>query len=147
MQEVQIAQIRSFNRWYTMVIGVLDKHYLNSEFSLTETRILYELHDRPGVLTASKLIELLGLDKGYLSRILQQFGKKRLIEKKRSEDRRSYHLVLSANGRQVFALLDSASQEHTRQLLSRITHSDSIKLVAHMGAIRQILEQANMQNK
>jgi DNA-binding MarR family transcriptional regulator len=147
MQETQIAQIRSFNRWYTTVIGVLDKYYLNSEFSLTEVRILYELRDRPGVLTASKLIELLGLDKGYLSRILQQFGKKKLIGKRKSEDRRSSQLFLSAKGRQVFAVLDMASQEHTRLLLSRLTPSDSIKLAAHMSSIRQILEQANMQNK
>lgn len=147
MQDTQIAHIRSFNRWYTTVIGVLDKYYLNSEFSLTEVRILYELHERPGALNASKLNELLGLDKGYLSRILQQFGKRKLIEKRKSQDRRSSLLSLSAKGRQVFSLLDMASQEHTRLLLSRLNHSDSIKLVAHMGAIRQILEQTNMQNK
>ena len=145
MKANQIAQIRSFNRFYTSVIGLLDKHYLNSEFSLAEVRILYEMYHQPGGITASTLIELLNLDKGYLSRILLRLEKKKLIKKRKSvHDRRSFYLCLSPHGKNIFEKLNAASQEQAIQLLLPLRHSETVKLIDHMEAIRQILKNADI---
>ncbi len=147
MHNDKIAQIRLFNRYYTSVIGLLDKHYLNSEFSLTETRIMFELYHKPGGLTASELIELLQLDKGYLSRILQMFEKKMLVDKKRSDaDGRSFYLNLSPTGMNVFSKLNRAAEELTVQMLAPLSDLETDQLVAHMSAIRQILSKSNTYN-
>lgn len=145
MKEEDISQIRSFNRFYTTVIGILDKNYLNTEFSVTESRILYELNVHPEGITASGFIELLQLDKGYLSRILQQFQKKKLIEKKTvDKDKRSHLLYLTETGKQVYSRLNESSQLQTKELLSPLKEKQIIKLIDHMNGIRQILSQTNI---
>jgi len=145
MKEEQIAHIRAFNRFYTIVIGLLDKHYLNSEFSLTEGRIMFEIYHRPEGITASTLIEMLNLDKGYLSRILHQLEKKRLIEKMRgNNDKRSFYLFLSRSGKLVFEKLNIAAQQQVTQLLQPLKNAEIVKLIDHMKGIRQILTNANM---
>jgi DNA-binding MarR family transcriptional regulator/ribosomal protein S18 acetylase RimI-like enzyme len=142
MDENQIAQIRSFNRFYTSVIGLLDKNYLNSEFSLTEVRILYELYHHPDGISASELISLLNLDKGYLSRMLDQFEKAKLVEKRQSAvDKRSSNLFLTGSGKEIFERLNAASSEQIRHLLSSQDERDIAKLVHHMNAITQIMQQ------
>lgn len=75
------SKIRSFNRFYTAHLDILSQHYLDSEYSLTEIRILYEISESK-MITAQKITEILNLDKGYLSRILKRFLKENLIEKK-----------------------------------------------------------------
>ncbi|SRR5258708_26281015 len=148
MQEDKIAQIRLFNRYYTSVLGLLDKHYLNSDFSLTETRVMFELYHRPEGITASDLIELLKLDKGYLSRMLQMFEKKKLVEKTRSvNDKRSYYLHLSPLGMTVFSKINAAAEQLAARMLESLTDSETLELVEHMNAIRQILGKSNIQNK
>jgi DNA-binding MarR family transcriptional regulator len=99
MDPAYILEIRAFNRWYTFLIGLLDRYYLNSGYSLTEVRVLYEIHHAEGGITAHALTALLGLDKGYLSRMLRQFEKDKLLDKKRSgTDMRSFYLRLSKKG-------------------------------------------------
>ena len=147
MDTNKIAQIRLFNRYYTTVIGVLDRHYLNSDFSLTETRIMFELFHNPGGLTASELIDLLHLDKGYLSRMLQMFDKNKLIEKKRSDgDGRSFFLYLSPLGLNVFSKLNATAETLTAEMLASLSDEETGQLVAHMDAIRQILSKSNTRN-
>ena len=147
MYKDEIAQIRLFNRYYTSVIGLLDKHYLNSDFSLTETRIMFELYHKADGLTASELIGLLHLDKGYLSRMLQMFEKKKLVEKKRSAyDGRSFHLYLSPLGVETFSKINAAAEHLTIQMLDPLSKTEADELVAHMNAIRQILGKSNAQN-
>ena len=94
-----IDAVRHFNRFYTRQIGVLGEAFLQSPFSLTETRVLYELahRDQP---TATDLGRELGLDPGYLSRILRNFGRRGLITRTRSStDGRQSLLALTARGR------------------------------------------------
>ena len=140
MDPAYILEIRAFNRWYTSIIGLLDRYYLNSGYSLTEVRVLYEIYHGRGVMTASELIALLGLDKGYLSRILRQFEKDKLLEKKRSgTDKRSFYLCLSKKGSEVFGKLDRASQEQLVRLFESLTDEELRRLMRHMKEIREII--------
>ncbi len=100
--------VRHFNRFYTAQIGVLDRDLLGSGRSLSEARVLYELATREP-LTAGDLTRSLGLDPGYLSRMLAGFEKEGLLERRRSaEDGRVSHLALTSKGRAVYAELDTA---------------------------------------
>src|SRR5258708_20822933 len=91
----QIAAVRAFNRFYTRKLGVLDQHLLNSPFSLSEARVLYELAHRDD-LSAKEIGAELGLDAGYLSRIVQNFDESGLITRKPPpSDRRQYRLALT----------------------------------------------------
>ncbi|MCO5947609.1 MarR family winged helix-turn-helix transcriptional regulator [Mucilaginibacter flavidus] len=140
MIDEYVARIRAFNRFYTSVIGLLDK-YLDSEFSLTEVRIIFELYHHPDGMTASDLIDLLNLDKGYLSRLLQNLEKKGLILKKQSEqDGRVFKLQLSSKGSDIFWGLNDTSQAQVKDMLSRFTEADIMALTGHMEAIRNIFE-------
>lgn len=101
--EQRVAAVRRFNRFYTRKIGLLHEGYLASPFSLTEGRVLYELAHRDTV-TAGELSRELGLDPGYLSRILRGFDRRGLLDRSRSEaDGRQSHLALTPAGHDAFA--------------------------------------------
>ena len=137
--EQRIEAVRRFNRFYTRQIGVLQEGLLRSPFSLTEARVLYELARRPGV-TASELAEDLGLDAGYLSRILRGFGARGLVDRTRSEaDGRQSHLRLSARGGEVFAPLEQASRSEIGRLLSRLSEPQQSGLLDAMRRIEDTL--------
>ena len=139
MKRTIIEEVRAFNRWYTGVIGLLDDVILESSFSLPEARILYELYHREGI-QAGEITALLGIDKGYLSRILDQFGKKGLIARKRStEDGRVQHIFLTAKGRAEFEVLNQASITQVEGLLAPLAAADREKLVQHMNEIKRII--------
>src|ERR1700686_2205567 len=107
----QISAVRAFNRFYTSKLGVLDQHLLQSPFSLSEARVLYELASREDAAAKEIGIEL-GLDPGYLSRIIQKFDDDgRITRKPLAADRRQYRLGLTAKGRQTFARLDRSSHD------------------------------------
>src|SRR5580700_8962981 len=96
----QISTVRAFNRFYTRKLGVLDQQLLQSPFSLSEARVLYELAYRDDA-SAKEISSELGLDAGYLSRIVQNFDEGGLITRKpAASDRRQYRLGLTAKGRQ-----------------------------------------------
>src|SRR6202790_1841843 len=102
----QIAAVRAFNRFYTRKLGVLDQQLLKSPYSLSEARVLYELAHRED-LSAKEIGSELGLDAGYLSRIVQNFDENGLITRKPlPSDRRQYRLSLTAKDRQAFAKLE-----------------------------------------
>jgi DNA-binding MarR family transcriptional regulator/GNAT superfamily N-acetyltransferase len=134
-----VSIVRGFNRSYTKRIGVLHEGLLGSRFSLTEVRVLYELahRDRP---TAVELSRELGLDPGYLSRILRGFKRRGLISKARSTaDGRQNHLSLTARGQKVFAPLDRRSQDEVRAVLSGLTPTDQRRLVQAMQTVEGLL--------
>src|SRR5215469_12989017 len=118
--ELKIDAVRRFNRFYTRRIGVLQEGLLDSSFTLTEARVLYELAQR-GTTTASELARELGLDAGYLSRILRGFEEGGLIARRASEsDGRQTLLSLTAAGRTAFAPLDRRSQDEIGAMLDRL---------------------------
>src|SRR5258708_1664710 len=109
--EDRIAAVRRFNRLFTRRIGVLREGLLHSPYSLAEARIIFEIADRAQV-TASELCRDLGLDAGYLSRILTALDQTGLIDRIRSErDGRQRLLLLTPDGKDAFALLDARARE------------------------------------
>src|SRR5687768_9917337 len=115
-----VGAVRAFNRFYTQRIGVLEEGLLASPFSLAEARVLYELGRRDAP-TAGELARDLGLDTGYLSRILLGFTRRKLITRTRSaEDGRQQHVALTAAGQEAFATIDARSQAEIGALLDRL---------------------------
>lgn len=135
----RIAAVRRFNRFYTRQIGVLSEGYLDSPFSLTEVRVLYELAHRE-TSTASQLNKDLGLDAGYLSRILRGFSKRGLIDKKASDvDGRQSLLWLTEEGRAVFAPLDARARDDVGAMLDRLPVVEQGRLVRAMETVEELL--------
>ena len=135
----QIDAVRDFNRFYTRQIGLLEEGLLKSEFSLTEVRVLYELAHSDG-LTASRLGHDLGLDAGYLSRLLKKFEARGFLTRRPSaDDARQSVLALTAFGREAFSPLNQASHDEIAALLDRLVASEREKLVKAMGTIQQLL--------
>jgi DNA-binding MarR family transcriptional regulator/GNAT superfamily N-acetyltransferase len=138
----QISAVRAFNRFYTRKLGVLDQHFMKSPFSLSEGRVLYELAHREDLAAKEIGIEL-GLDPGYLSRLIQNFDEKGLITRKPlPSDRRQYQLSLTAKGRQAFAKLDRSSDDQVAAMLAALGDGDRRRLVEAMAAIERLLDRS-----
>jgi DNA-binding MarR family transcriptional regulator/GNAT superfamily N-acetyltransferase len=135
----QIAAVRAFNRFYTRKLGVLDQHLMQSPYSLSEARVLYELAHRDD-LSAKEIGAELGLDAGYLSRIVQNFDDSGLITRKPlAADRRQYRLALTARGRQAFAKLERSSQDEVGAMLAALPHGAGVRLTDAMATIERLL--------
>ena len=131
--------VRRFNRFYTRQIGVLHEHLLDSPFSLTEVRILYELAHQND-LTSADLCRELGLNAGYLSRVISGFDKQRLIAKSRSPtDARATRLQLTDAGQRTLAPLVDASRREVAAMLERLPPTAQQDLVAAMNQIEGLL--------
>lgn len=137
-----VAAVRGFNRFYTSQIGILDRGYLHTPFSLAEARVLYELGSRTQRPTATELARDLRLDPGYLSRILRGFGKRGLVKQETAaEDARRSHLSLTPKGRKSFAQLDRRSNSDVRALVAQLPAPRRRQLVDSMRAIQSALGQ------
>jgi DNA-binding MarR family transcriptional regulator/N-acetylglutamate synthase-like GNAT family acetyltransferase len=135
----RVGYVRHFNRFWTRRIGVLREGYLESPFSLTEVRVLYELAHREET-TASELGEELGLDAGYLSRILRGFEKQGLIHKRPSEaDGRRRLLRLTGRGWEAFAPLDARSRSEIGAMLGGMSIAEQERLLKAMRAVEGLL--------
>jgi DNA-binding MarR family transcriptional regulator/GNAT superfamily N-acetyltransferase len=133
------ASLRHFNRFYTAQIGAVDRDLLGSGRSLSEARVLFELAHNDE-LTASDFVEKLGIDAGYLSRMLSGFEKEGLLERRPSpKDRRVSLLALTKKGRAVFAALDRLSQDAAEALLQPLGEAQQKRLVGAMRDIEAIL--------
>jgi len=138
-----VDAIRAFNRFYTKSAGLLQRGLLDSPYSLTEVRVLYELAYEKD-LTATDLTTSLGIDPGYLSRMLRRFEKNQLITRKRSQgDARSSLLRLTAFGRAVFADLNVRQSEQVERLIESIPPDAQRKLVTSMRTIMTTLGDAD----
>lgn len=137
-----VTALRRFTRFYTGRMGVLREGLLDSTFSLTEARVLYELanRDRP---TSRDLVRDLDIDAGYLSRILKRFEQQGLLQKSRSShDGRHAHLALTDNGREAFLPLNAASGDKACELLAPLSEADRQRLVEAMALIERLLGKA-----
>jgi DNA-binding MarR family transcriptional regulator/GNAT superfamily N-acetyltransferase len=135
----RVAAVRQFNRLYTQRIGVLDEGLLERPFTLAEARVLYELSHRQRPI-ARELGADLGLDAGYLSRILRGFRRAGPIEQERSStDRRQNQLSLTSVGRAAFADLDARSRESITAMLGRLPEHGQSRLVTAMQTIGRLL--------
>lgn len=132
--------MRGFNRFYTQQIGVLQEHLLQSDYSLTEIRVMYELSSR-GDLTSADLCHMLSLDAGYLSRLVGGLEKRGLIQKVRSvTDARAVQLHLSDLGRAVLAPLEQRTQNEVIALLDSLPEQQQHQLTEAMKRIQALLQ-------
>jgi DNA-binding MarR family transcriptional regulator/GNAT superfamily N-acetyltransferase len=135
----RVDEVREFNRFYTSRIGVLDESYLSSEFSLTEVRVLYELAHR-GSATASELGRELGIDAGYLSRILRGFARRGVLARSAVKgDARKTTLRLTARGKATVAPLEARARDQIGALLKTVPAADQGRLVASMRTVQRAL--------
>lgn len=135
-----LQRVRRFNRFYTLLIGLLDQHYLGTPFSLSESRVLYEISQTPDC-TAKKIRAALGIDEGYLSRIIHRFLQEGLVEKAPAAFDRRLHLIrLTDKGKTEFARLDERSNQLTAEMLAHLTDTEQQALIAQMESIQALLE-------
>lgn len=134
-----VQTVRRFNRFYTRQIGVLQEHLLQSQFSLTEVRVLYELAHRDNA-TAKELCQDLGLDRGYVSRMLQGFELQGWIKTTPSpDDRRCQFLSLTSKGHKVFNPLERRSSDEVAAMLGKLSPTEQRKLLAAIREIEDVL--------
>lgn len=137
--EERVEAVRRFNRFFTRRIGVLGEGLLESPYTLTEARILFEVAHREGT-AASDLARELGLDRGYMSRVLAGLERRGLIEKSRSEeDGRRLRLSLTAEGRGAFSDLDERSRREISGMLGELSEEEQTRLLESMSAVGEIL--------
>jgi len=137
--ESRVDAVRAFNRFYTRQVGALGPHYLESPFSLTDLRVLYELAHREAP-TAADIVRELGLDAGYLSRILRRFESQGLVGRTPSSaDARQSLLRLTRKGRAALAPVEARARGAVESLLGRLPDPEQRQLVDAMGTIAQML--------
>lgn len=136
--EQRADSVREFNRFYMSRIGVLGDVFLDTEYSVSEVRLLYELayRDRP---TASKIGEALGLDPAYLSRTLRKFEKQGLVTTVPGADRRCRLLTLTPAGRKAFAPLEKKARSAIVDMLQPLSAEEQERMIESMRAIRVLL--------
>lgn len=134
-----IDKVREFNRFYTNVIGLLDRHFLDTPFSLTEGRVLYEI-SHTGLCTAKKIRSNIDIDEGYLSRIIDKFIQQGLVRKTpAAEDKRLHLIVLTEKGKREFSKLNENSNQQISELLRKLSESECAELVQMMERMRALL--------
>jgi DNA-binding MarR family transcriptional regulator/ribosomal protein S18 acetylase RimI-like enzyme len=135
----RIAAVRAFNRSYTRTIGLLQDGVLDSPYSLTEARVLYELA-QSNTVEVVDLRRSLDLDAGYVSRILSRFASGGLIRRQRSgEDARRQVVMLTDKGRDAYRMIDARSADEVGALLARLTEDEQVRLLEAMTVIDQTL--------
>jgi DNA-binding MarR family transcriptional regulator/N-acetylglutamate synthase-like GNAT family acetyltransferase len=138
----QVEAVRQFNRFFTQRIGVLDESLLASDFSLTQARVLFEIGTRK-TCTAGDLIAALGLDPGYLSRILQEFADSSFVTRKQSpDDGRRTNLSLTRKGQKEFAELDHRSRRLIGELIDALSAPQRARLLNSMQVLQETLSSA-----
>ena len=142
-----IAAVRYFNRFYTKQLGVLNEGLLESPFTLTEARIIYELANREKT-SASELGAELGMDAGYLSRTLKNLESRKVLTRKTSaNDARQSVLALTAKGRKEFENLDQLSRNQIEEILNELSPANQKRLLASMASIQNLLGERTTDEK
>ena len=140
MKKQTIEEVRAFNRIYTVFMGILNKSYLKSNFSLVEVRVMHAANNKDGIMP-SEIVALLNIDKSYLSRIVASLEKRNIIIKTKSpKDGRSVRISITEFGQKEFEKLNQASNVQIEGLLSTLNERDCEQLIKSMSEIRMILE-------
>ena len=135
-----IEKIRAFNRYYTNVIGILESHILESPYSLTEARILFEIHVDPEI-TARGIMERLRIDEGYLSRTLNKLKRLGLVSRQQSsDDGRAYLLKLTEKGRREFDKLNRSSEQEIGKMIANLDQAQLAGLMLTIDQFRHTLD-------
>ena len=131
--------IRRFNRFYTNILGLLDRHMPDTEYSLSEARVMYEIGHTENC-TAKRLIEELRVDPGYISRIIKGFESHGLAYRvKSAEDGRLYYVYLTDKGKDTLAKLEELSDRQIHQMISSLKDREQKRLIESMGTIEATL--------
>ncbi len=142
MVEDRVAQFREFNRFHTRLVGALNEHLLASDYTLPQVRVLYEVANAPPKAppSARDLGEALGIDTGYLSRIVTGLADEGLIDRLPSEQNaKRLALTLSDKGREVFRGLNDASAKEAAAMLEGLSDQEQRELIGAMGKVRRLL--------
>ncbi|MBU8716101.1 MULTISPECIES: MarR family winged helix-turn-helix transcriptional regulator [Brevibacillus] len=147
MNKQSISDIRQFNRFYTKILGLFNDQILETNYTLTEARVLFEISERTECI-ANNLVQELRIDRSYMSRILRKFEREELIEKKTSlTDSRKTFLSLTQKGKEVLDNIHSQSDEQIEQLLDGLTDRDVNEICEAMALIQEKLSKAKMNSK
>lgn len=136
--EETVSALRRFNRYFTQRTGLLEPHYQGSSLSLLEARILYEIASEQPIL-AKTIMSKLGLDRGYLSRIITRFERDGWIERERGDDARQRPIRLAAQGQSMFDALDQRTRASTGAMIDHLSSDQRRTLTASLAAAEQIL--------
>jgi DNA-binding MarR family transcriptional regulator/predicted GNAT family N-acyltransferase len=135
-----VAAVRRFSRFYTRAVGVLDRDYLHSSYTVAEGRVLFEIAQLDGT-TASAVGEITGLDAGYLSRIVGKLVRDGVVRRERcAEDGRSQILKLTEHGREIFTGFDRRSADLVENLIAHLPPAGRQRLVGALGEAQALLE-------
>ncbi len=136
--ERAVADVRRFNRFYTQKIGVLQEKVYHRPLTLGEARVLFEVANRKDP-TASEIADSLGIDRGYLSRMLGGLEKRQLLSRTKSGDRRKSLLALTRKGDEEFARINASSNQQVAAMIGALAKEDQQRLVASMETIESLL--------
>ncbi|CAL2080705.1 MarR family winged helix-turn-helix transcriptional regulator [Tenacibaculum sp. 190524A02b] len=139
MKHDLILKFREFNRYYTKVIGLTNNHILDSKYSLSEVRVMYEIYHTPNI-TARKIKEIIQVDEGYLSRLIKKLVNQNLIIKTKSKkDNRVSSLKLSENGVKVFLELNDRSSRAMENVVKHLNENEQNELILMLEKIKNLL--------
>jgi len=137
-----ITEIRGFNRFYTKLLGLLDQHIIDSGYSLTEARIIFEI-SKTDTCTANQLCSVLGVQRSYMSKIIGKFEKDGLISRRVSQaDNRNIEIHMTDKGKAVFHELDKNASAQIDALLSKLTPAEWEKLIAGIRTVKKYFTRA-----
>lgn len=149
MLDANVAAVRQFSRYYTRRIGVLEDGLLGSGLTLPQGRLLFEVAcSEPASATPGALAALLGLDPGYVSRLIAALEARGLVTRQASpSDGRSVVLQLTAAGNEVFEAIDARSRDEVAGLLGRLSQAGQLRVVEAMRTIEHELEHGPSGNR
>lgn len=138
MEDEAVAAVRAFNRFYTRFAGVLAAHYMDSELSLAEARLVYEIANRDAPV-AAELQDVLGLDAGYVSRMLRRFQAQGWIARGRGDDARRRPIALTPAGRAIYEALNARVRAATAARIAGLDRAERAELVAALRTATALL--------
>lgn len=137
-----ITEIRGFNRFYTNILGLLDQHIIDSGYSLTEARILFEI-SKADTCTANQLCSVLDVDRSYMSRIINKFEKNELITRSVCDtDNRNIEIHMTEKGTDVFHELNSHANKQIDDLISKLTSNECKNLIDSIRTVKRYFMKA-----